>query len=201
MASSFLQRQMKFYDRWDLIFFTLLTLLSVFNGESTVFYLIYFFWWNEVIRLVIDGAFLKKNPHIKIESSTKHPDLSSVFLMGIYFIFIVVFFGLIASFDNTDIVSTNLKILFFGNWFFNLNIIIVLIERILLHQSRHPVSAYFGGFTPNMIILHISIITGGLIMFFVVKNHPEIFTPANHWGSVLIVLPFILLKMLIPKFT
>ena len=123
MIRSFLQKQLKFYERWDFVFFTLLTLLSVFNGESTVFYLIYFFWWNEIIRLVIDGIFLNRNPNIKIESSTKHLDIPSFFLMGIYFVFIVIFFGFIANFDNTDILSTNMKILFFSNWFFNLNII------------------------------------------------------------------------------
>ncbi len=201
MIRSFLQKQLKFYERWDFVFFTLLTLLSVFNGESTVFYLIYFFWWNEIIRLVIDGIFLNRNPNIKIESSTKHLDIPSFFLMGIYFVFIVIFFGFIANFDNTDILSTNMKILFFSNWFFNLNIIFIIFERILLHQSKQAVTVYFGGFTPNMIILHVSIIAGGVLMFFVVKQHQDIFTPANHWGSVIIVMPFILLKLLVPRFS
>ena len=201
MIRSFLQKQLKFYERRDFVFFTLLTLLSVFNGESTVFYLIYFFWWNEIIRLVIDGIFLNRNPNIKIESSTKHLDIPSFFLMGIYFVFIVIFFGFIANFDNTDILSTNMKILFFSNWFFNLNIIFIIFERILLHQSKQAVTVYFGGSTPNMIILHVSIIAGGVLMFFVVKQHQDIFTPANHWGSVIIVMPFILLKLLVPRFS
>ena len=121
--------------------------------------------------------------------------------MGIYFVFIVIFFGFIANFDNTDILSTNMKILFFSNWFFNLNIIFIIFERILLHQSKQAVTVYFGGFTPNMIILHVSIIAGGVLMFFVVKQHQDIFTPANHWGSVIIVMPFILLKLLVPRFS
>jgi len=201
MRSTFLQKHIRFYDRWDFVFFTLLILLSVFNGESTVFYLIYFFWWNEAIRLLIDAFFIKRNPNIKIESTIKQLDFSSFFLMGIYFVFIVVFFGFIANFDNIDIMTTNMKILFFSNWFFNLNILLVILERILLHRSKQAVTVYFGGFTPNMIILHVSIIAGGVLMFFVVKQHQDIFTPANHWGSVIIVMPFILLKMLVPKFT
>ena len=87
MIRSFLQKQLKFYERRDFVFFTLLTLLSVFNGESTVFYLIYFFWWNEIIRLVIDGIFLNRNPNIKIESSTKHLDIPSFFFNGYLFCF------------------------------------------------------------------------------------------------------------------
>lgn len=89
----------------------------------------------------------------------------------------------------------NMKALFFQNWFFNINLFFVIAERIYLHKSHQPIQVSFGGFTPNMIVLHVSIILGAIMMFFVVKKYPVTFTPENLWGSVLIALPFLLLKM------
>lgn len=197
---SFLRRQAGYYERWDFVLFTCLTLLAVVNGQSTIFYIIYFFWWNELIRLLVDRFFMSENPNCKTDGPKKHIGTESFFLMGIYVVFIVVFFGFMANFENTDIMATNIQVLFFRNWFFNLNLLIVLAERILLHRTKQPVTVYTGGFTPNMIILHISIITGGLLMFFVVKKYPETFTPANLWGSVIIILPFIVLKKIVYRF-
>ena len=121
--------------------------------------------------------------------------------MGIYWVFLVVFFGFIAASKNSDIVFTNMEVLFFQNWFFNINLIFVIFERIYLHRKHQPLTIYFGAFNPNMIVLHVSIIVGGVILFFLVKQFPETFTPENKWGSVLIVLPFLFLKILVQKLT
>jgi uncharacterized BrkB/YihY/UPF0761 family membrane protein len=94
-----------------------------------------------------------------------------------------------------------MEILFFKNWFFNSNLLFILVERIFLHLKEQPIVVSFGHFTPNMIILHLSIIIGGILMFFIVKNYPETFTKDNLWGAVIITLPFVLLKMLIDNLT
>jgi hypothetical protein len=107
----------------------------------------------------------------------------------------VVFFGFIAAVDNTALVMANMKVLFFGNWFFNANLVFLIVERIWIHKSHKPQLVSFGGFTPNMILLHVSIILGGVVMFFIVKHFPTIFTPENLWGSVLIATPFLLLQL------
>lgn len=189
------------YGKCDFLIFTLLTLLSILNGQATVFYLIYFFWWNELIRIVIDRFFYKKNLNAVFVGDKRDSIFSSLFIMGIYFIFIVVIFGFMASIDNHQIMYVNIKVLVFKNWFFNVNLIIAAAERLFLHKSHYPLNVNFGGFTPNMIVLHISIIVGAIIMSFVVKQYPDIFTPDNLWGSVLIVLPFLLLKMIITNFS
>jgi len=121
--------------------------------------------------------------------------------MGIYFVFIVVFFGLMANWENKNIMIINFEILWFQNWFFNLNLLFVLFERVYIHKAKLPVKVSFGSFTPNMIVLHVAIILGALILFFIVKNYPEIFTPNNLWGSVLIVMPFLLSKRLVQYFS
>ncbi len=190
----FLQQRAQ-YRKWDFLIFTVLTLLSILNGQTTVFYLIYFFWWNELITIVIDRILYKQNPNAVFESEKGETVFSSLFIMGIYWVFIVVFFGFIAASKNTELIMVNMQVLFFQNWFFNSNLVVIILERIFLHKTRQPLEVSFGGFTPNMVVLHISIVLGGVIMFFVVKNYPGTFTPENLWGSVLIALPFLLLKM------
>jgi hypothetical protein len=36
---------------------------------------------------------------------------------------------------------------------------------------------------------------GAVLMFFLVREYPDTFTPENRWGSALVALPFLLLKM------
>ena len=119
----------------------------------------------------------------------------SLFIMFIYLVFIIVFFGMIANWSNSDITLTNMEILFFKNWFFNINLLFVLFEHIYINLNEDKTIASIGQFTSNMLVLHISIILGGIIMFFIVKPFPETFSPDNLWSSVLIILPFLLLKM------
>ncbi len=195
-------QSLKYYQRYNYLIFVALVLLSLLNGETTVFYLIYFFWWNEFIRILVDYFLSRQNKNAQIELNTGSKIISEAFfLMGIYLVFIIVFFGFIANWNNRDLTMLNLKILFFQNWFFNINLLLVLGERIMIHKTEQEVKVHFGGFTPNMIVLHISIIVGSVLMFLIVKKYPDIFTPDNFWGSVIIILPFLVLKKLIPKFS
>lgn len=195
-----IKHQIKNYRKWDFIIFLILTLLSVLNGQTTVFYLIYFFWWSALVQLIVDFSYRNRNENAICENNERF-EFSSLFLMGIYWVFIVVFFGFIAGSDNQEIIYTNMQVLFFQNWFFNGNLLSVLIERVFLHKTQQPIRIYLGSFSPNAIVLHISIIVGGVVMFFVVRSYPETFTPKNRWGSLLIVLPFLFLKMLMQKLT
>lgn len=199
MLQSILEQQLKKYQQWDFVIFLILTLLSVLNGQTTVFYLMYFFWCNELIRIIIDKWYAKKNPNVINKDWQSSDFTGGLFSMGIYWVFLVVFFGFIAASNNRNIIFTNMEVLFFQNWFFNINLIFVLVERIYLHRKQQPLTIYFGAFNPNMIVLHVSIIVGGVILFFLVKQFPATFTPENTWGSVLIVLPFLFLKILFQK--
>ncbi|WP_149025857.1 hypothetical protein [Polaribacter sp. BM10] len=191
---SFIEKHLKHYSQWDFLVFTLFTILSILNGKTTIFYILYFFWCNELLRIIIDRLLYKSNSNALLGFSEKTTILPSLFPMGIYFVFIVVFFGFVSSWKNEEITIMNMQILFFKNTFFVLNLIFVAIERILLHRTQQAVIVIFGIFTPNMLILHISIILGALLMFFVIRSFPEIFTPSNLWGSVIIIFPFLLIK-------
>lgn len=201
MLQSILEQQLKKYQQWDFIIFLILTLLSVLNEQTTVFYLMYFFWCNELIRIVVDRWYAKRNPNAVNKDWQSSDFTGGLFSMGIYWVFLVVFFGFIAASNNSKIIFTNMEVLFFQNWFFNINLIFVLVERIYLHRKQEPLTIYFGAFNPNMIVLHVSIIVGGVILFFLVRQYPATFTPENTWGSVLIVLPFLFLKILVQKLT
>lgn len=181
----------------EIFIFSILTLLSILNGQSTVFYVIYFFWFNELICICVD-IFFKR--YIRKEKEYGVFSLGSLFLMGIYATFIIVFFGFIAGWENEEMIFLNMEVLFFQNWFFNINLIFVLVKRIYLNKTTKTNKIAFGGFTANMIILHISIILGGVLMFFVVKPYPNFFSPDNLLGSVIIILPFFMLKIIAQYF-
>ena len=197
---SILEKHSKHYAQWDFLVFMLLTTLSIANGSTTIFYIIYFFWWHELIRITIDRICFKTNENAIISDLKRTSIFGSYMQMSVYFIFIVVFFGFVANWKNQDLIQTNMGILFFQNWFFNINLVIVTIERVLSHKTKQPVLVNFDIFTPNMLILHASIILGDLVMFFVVRNFPDTFTPSNLWGSVIIVFPFLLLRSLVLLF-
>ncbi|MEE4001671.1 hypothetical protein V1T75_15100 [Tenacibaculum sp. FZY0031] len=194
---SILERTLQHNRKWDFIIFTLLTLLSVVNGQSTVFYIIYFFWFSELIRIIVDRFCYKQNENSIVNIKKGKTIFSSLFIMVVYFIFIIVFFGFIANWKNNELTLINMEVLFFKNWFFNSNLLFVLVERIYLHKTEQPLAVGFGMFTPNILILHISIIMGAALLFFVVKNFPKTFTPDNLWGSVIIIFPFLILSAIL----
>lgn len=199
--NSIIEEQVQNHRKWDFWIFTLLTIFSVLNGETTIFYVLYFFWWNELIQIIVGRFFSRMNNLNHNINKTSVTNFGSLFLMIIYCIFIIVFFGIIANWKNHDLVIVNLHVLMFKNWFFNINLLFVLFQQIYLYKNQYAVFEHSEAFTGNMVVLHISIVLGGLLMFFVVKNYPTVFTPENLWGSVIIILPFFLLKAVVQYFT
>ena len=180
----------------DAAVMTLITALSVYNGQASVFYIIYLFWWNEVITLVVGRVFDKIYKREKFLSIGKERS-SRFFLLGIYWVFILVFFGLMANWDNTEIMMINFSVLLFKNYFFLANLGFFILEQCKYNIQHKDEASQHSTFTTNMVVLHISIVLGGLVIFFVVKKFPETFTPDNIWGSVLIIAPFLLLRFII----
>ena len=86
---SILERTLQHNRKWDFIIFTLLTLLSVVNGQSTVFYIIYFFWFSELIRIIVDRFCYKQNENSIVNIKKGETIFSSLFIMVVYFIFII----------------------------------------------------------------------------------------------------------------
>lgn len=196
MLSKIINRDLREYGRVDILMMTVLTALSVYNGQASVFYIIYLFWWNEALTVIIGRIFDKIYKREKSQIETVI-GFGSLFMLGIYWVFILVFFGFIANWENPETIHVNLEILFFKNIYFDLNLIFIILQlcsyNIVHKNSLKPIT----GLTANMIVLHISIILGGLIMFFVVLRYPETFTPENLWGSICIIAPFLLLRFIV----
>ncbi|MFY7840571.1 MAG: hypothetical protein ACOVP7_09870 [Lacibacter sp.] len=178
----------------EFLLFLLFTVAAVVNGQTSVFYVLYFFWWSELLRIIIDRICYKRNANAVYNPVGPLPVWTSLFILGIHFVFIVVLFGFIANWDNVDLLTLNMRVLLFKNFFFNGNLLFVVLQRLYMHWQQQPVKIEYGGFTPNILILHIAIIFGGILQMFVVKRYTDIFTPDNLWGSALLLLPFLLLK-------
>ena len=117
ILASIVAQPKKHLREWDFLIFALLTALSIGYGQTTVFYVIYFFWWNEFIRIVVRRLFYRHNKSNSDNQIGSKFMFGSLFMMFIYLVFIIVFFGLIANWNNSDITLINMEILFFKNWF------------------------------------------------------------------------------------
>ncbi|SMC83470.1 hypothetical protein [Cellulophaga tyrosinoxydans] len=184
----------KNFNTLDTLAILIFTLLAIYSNQVTIFYILYLFWWNEVLYSIVTHYF-KKRKNLEANLSSKF------FLMGIYFIFIVLFFGFIAHYKKYELVAINFEILFFKNIFFNFNLVLFLLEIIWFYKSNpnEIEQANIHPFSARGIILHISIILGAFMMLLVVPNFPNLFTPDNNWNAVAIILPFIALRFLFQR--
>jgi len=190
-------------QRFGIFTLLLITLVALFNKQVSVFYLIYFFWFQELLRTIISLCFALKYENTK----NKPVSLGTSFIMAlfplfVYLVFIVVLFGFMLNWGNLELLQLNFKTMLFRNLFFNINLILFAGEIILyyyLNRKDLIFSDNIQAFSSNHIILHISIILGALIQFFIVRKYENIFTPENIWGSVLVVLPFLILKIVITE--
>lgn len=165
---------------------------SIWSGGVTVFYILYLYWWQELIASVLDAFYpAPQNLQAAVPVSLKF----KLYLLGIYFVFIVIIFGFITDWANRDLLFKNFDVMFFRNIYFNINLAALLVNEILVRRSgRHRLNDPGDIFTGRAIVLHVSIILGTILYFLVVKRYPDYFTPDNLWGSVLVATPFLLLK-------
>ncbi len=188
--------RMKQLHKIDILTMLVITLLGVIQRQVTVFYIIYLFWFQELIRTVVDFTILLKE---KKTSKEKFDFISisfgSFFILFIYFIFIVVLFGFMLNWGNQILLRQNMLVLMFWNWFFNINIILFLIEYIYFRKQNNSEALRMELFNRRHIILHISIILGAMMQLAIVPH----FNINNEWTSALVILPFLLLKIFINK--
>lgn len=179
---------------FSLIGTSVITIIALINKEITVFYMLYLFWWQALIEIIADFLQLLR---MKIPLKTAYANLKNAgFLLGIYFVFIVVLFGIVFSFSNEDIMMTNFQVMVFQQYSFNLNILlfIAIIIFKLLRSEANITRLNIGIFTPKLIILHISIILGALVHFGLLHYYPESFKESIY-PYILSAVPFLLLQI------
>jgi len=190
---------MKWHNRLEILIFLLTALWGVMQGEVTVFYIVYLFWFQELVRTVINVGYAYATG---MEDGTKpliKHWLGNFFILFVYVVFIILLFGFMLNWGNLHLMSINLQTLFFRNWSFNTNLMLFAVQYFLYRKNTGTRDFDLKIFNRNHIILHVSVITGALLQLLVVKKYPEYFSGNILWGSVLVLLPFLLLKIWIEK--
>lgn len=184
------------FHRIETLTFLLITLLGVANGQVTVFYIVYLFWFQELLRTLVDFfVIIRQKKTIAEKWQFLKMSFGSFFIMWIYFVFIVLLFGFMLNWYNSDLLGDNMLVLLFRNWYFNINLFLFLVEYIYFRTQTDNTKLKIYPFNPRHIILHISIILGAVIQLGVVPRL-EI---ESKWTSALVILPFMLLKLWIDK--
>ncbi|WNM18474.1 DUF6498-containing protein [Flavobacterium capsici] len=188
---------MKQLYKIDILTMLVITLLGIVQGQVTVFYIIYLFWFQELIRTLVDFVCLiwKKNT-IRKKFDFIKISFGSFFILFIYVVFIVLLFGFMLNWGNRDLLGKNILVLMFRNWYFNANMLLFFAEYIYFRSKSDNTNLQMPLFSRRHIILHISIILGGLMQLAVV---PHFNLENNIWASAMVILPFLLLKIWIDR--
>jgi hypothetical protein len=168
-----------------------LTLVEVYYKQTSIFYVLYLFWFDEFIKTVFERityTFKKEkieNP-IKFLQNVKN----KFFMLFVYFIFIVIVFGLVIDRNDFDLIGINLTVLTFQNTFFNFSIVAFILREFYLYINISKSNDDNYSVSNGIIILHISIILGIFSWFLLIK---KIHVPLEFIGIISIT-PFLLLK-------
>ncbi|HRP03135.1 MAG TPA: DUF6498-containing protein [Candidatus Kapabacteria bacterium] len=193
---------MKKFHYLDIIITSLFTIFAVFQGQLTIFYILYLFWWQEVALTVVDLFIVlkKKNSAVSTLMILKQV-YANFFLLSVYFVFIVVLFGLFINFGNGEILAKNIRIFFFRNIYFNANVLIFTSYYIYIkYKDLNKQGAAYTpivpqAFSPRQIVLHVSLIFGAIMQSIGIQN----FAFNSAIANVLAILPFLLIKIIFSK--
>jgi hypothetical protein len=170
----------------------LLTILAVANKSISVFYIIYLFWWDEVIKSVFDlFKYSSKKHQLMNSSGFGHSLTGRFFFLFVYIVFIIVFFGFMIDSKNKDMIGLNFEVFMFMNPLFNFSLLSILLREIYLY--RHPEESIKTHhlLSSGIITLHISIILGILLWAFITLKLQYL----ESYAVVLAIIPFMLIKV------
>lgn len=172
---------------------TILTIVAVASKNISVFYIIYLFWWDEVLKSIFD---LLKNWSKRHQLENPKSYSSNIggrfFFLSIYIVFIIVFFGLMIDSKNTDMIGLNFEVFLFMNPLFNFSLLSFLLREIYLFRHPEEQIKTHHLLSRGIITLHISIILGILMWAFVSLKLQHLET----YATIFAVIPFLLIKVL-----
>jgi hypothetical protein len=187
---------MKQLYKIDILTMLAITLLGIIQGQVTVFYIIYLFWFQELIRTLVDFVYLIwKKKTIQEKFDFIKISFGSFFILFIYVVFIVLLFGFMLNWGNRDLIGKNILVLMFRNWYFNANMLLFLAEYIYFRSRADNTDLQMPLFSRRHIILHISIILGAFVQLAIAPK----LNLENQWVSALTILPFLVLKIWIDR--
>lgn len=148
-----------------------------------LFPLVYLWWWEGVIETIVNIVFRKSRRE-------KDAGFGELFLYGIYWVFIIVFVGLMGTPDGQRLLT--LGVVFFQIPLFNLSLLILLLHlgfRFMRVEYIVPPP----GITMGHIRLHVGIILGALALAFTPKLGLD--------GKMMMALVMLGIKMLLDWFS
>lgn len=177
----------------SLLLMMVFSIVSLINKETTVFYIIYLFWCDELIKTIFSNINRLKarynNVNTQDNLSGVHA-LGPFFMLGIYVVFIVVIFGFMMGMKDSETGLINFTVLLFQNTFFNFTLLTFIARELYFLFIDNKVPAPPGFLSYGMITLHISIILGTFIWFATTIK----FQYFEKFADVLSIIPFLLLK-------
>ena len=177
----------------SLLVMTGFTVLSIINKETSVFYIIYLFWCDEFIRTLFDRFRLKANKNQVQDTNNFGTNIKDrFFMLGIYFVFITIIFGLVINWKDTDLILLNFEVFLFKNSLFNGSIASFLLREIYIFFNKKDETKPQHLLSNGVIILHISIIFGIFMWFLSTKKFPFF----EQYATILSIVPFLILKLI-----
>lgn len=179
---------LSYYKLIDIVIFTLITLVGLYYHEVTLFYLIYLFWMQELVRTIteffISLKYNKENNYFFQEA------FGAFFLLFVYLVFIVVVFGIMLNWEQKQLIYENIKVVLFRNLFFNITILLFFVNFCYKIMKSDVTKVQIKVFNPRHIVLHISIIFGAVLQMIVAKK----LQLDSQQSAVLVSLPFMILN-------
>ncbi|TCC94479.1 hypothetical protein EZ428_06835 [Pedobacter frigiditerrae] len=192
-----------------MLLFSAYAIYSIVYDNANLFFIIYLFWFDELIRnisLLIQVKMHREDPK-NIREFTKRKAISNIktrfFFLFIYSVFIVLVFGLFFHLaqDEKDALVKNVQIFMFHDIAFNVCLMIAIVREVLQIRStslnrQEPIPT-FGAMSGHLITLHLSIIFGAFLWAFTSGKFINFSFSLGSLNKYAIILPFFMIKFLV----
>ena len=182
----------KIAEYLSLFVMTCFTILAIYNKQISVFYIIYLCWCDEFLKTLFDRLryHFKKD---KLQNATNYLSntKSRLFMLMVYLVFIIVCFGLMLDWNNTDLVLGNFEVFFFKNPLFNFSLVTFLLREVYLYANDYSYLTPHHLLSSGIITLHVSLVLGITLSFLIKKE----FMVFENYTAIIAIIPFLILKV------
>ncbi|WP_316768785.1 DUF6498-containing protein [Pedobacter frigiditerrae] len=192
-----------------MLLFSAYAIYSIIYNSASIFFIIYLFWFDELIRnvsLLIQVRMHREDPK-NIREFTRQKAICNIktrfFFLFIYSVFIVLVFGLFFHLvqDEKDALVKNVQIFMFHDIAFNVCLMIAIVREILQIRStslrRYEPIPTFSAMSGHLITLHLSIIFGAFLWAFTSGKFVNFSFSLGPLNKYAIILPFFMIKFLV----
>ncbi len=189
-----------------LLLFSAYAIYSIIYEKPSLFFIIYLFWFDEVIRnisLYIQIKSYKENPAINNEF-TKQTAIGFIrtrfFFLFVYAVFIVIAFGIFFHLgkEDRDVLVRNVQILVFRDFAFNICIMLAIVREIIQIKTtalkKFATIPQFNPMSGHLLTLHLSIILGAFLWALTSGKFDGFSFTLGPFNRYAIILPFFVIK-------